>query len=84
MKILKTIVAGILVGTAIFLMPFFLLKLFAIIVLLKLSFRLLGCGRRGRFAHHFKNMTEEEKSAFLKSCGNACGHRHSQKTQATV
>lgn len=81
MTILKTLLAGILAGTAIFLMPFILIKLIVILILFKLASRLLGfgyCGHRGY--HRFKNMTEDERAAFVEKFETRCCNYH-HKTQ---
>lgn len=73
MTILKTIVAGILAGLAIFLMPHILIKIIVIMILFKLAFKLLGFGCCGHGGHHrFKNMTEEERTAFMEKYGSKC------------
>ena len=75
MTIFKTIAAGLLVGLAISLMPIFLLKFFAIILLFKAASRLLGFGGRRHCGHHrFHNMTEAERTAFMEKFGQRCNH----------
>jgi len=79
-EILKTILAGILVGIALSIMPFFLIKILAIILLFKLSFRLMGFKHGGHFHHKFHNMSDEEKEAYRKKFEgkNCC---YSEKTE---
>jgi len=80
MTILKTIAAGLLVGLAISLMPIFLLKFFAIIILFKAASRLLGFrGRRHCGHHRFKNMTEEERAAFMEKYAHRFNHFQTKK-----
>lgn len=81
-QILKTVLAGILFGTAMFMVPIFLIKVFAFFLLIKLAFNLLGFGRRNRFKQHFKNMSDEEKSAYMKNMANNCCGGYRYKTEA--
>ena len=81
-EVFKTILAGIFVGTALFLMPFFLVKVLVIFMLIKMAFSLMGHGCcRGHFSHRYHNMTEEQKEAFRKKFGGreCCS---SEKTSA--
>lgn len=80
---LKVIAAGILAGVAIFLMPFILIRIFLIVVIIRLIFRLLG-GRRSKWRHgpqynhrfHFafqrkwESMSEEQKIQFRQKMEN--------------
>lgn len=84
----KTILAGILAGVLIFMMPFLLLKVLVFFLLIKAIFRLMGGGRRHAhwkyaYAHKLQNMTEDERKAFMqdhakqwaswRQGGNCCG-----------
>ena len=79
-QILKTVLAGILAGVAIFMMPFIIIKVLIFFLLIKAIFRLMGGGRRHHwryaYAHKYKNMTEEERTAFKQKYGNSCGWNH--------
>ena len=80
-QILKTILAGILAGTALFLAPFFLIRILVFFLIIGAVIRLLGGGRRrfgrGRwnyaFAEKYSNMSEEEKTAFRERMQSRCG-----------
>lgn len=77
-QIFKTVLAGILAGIALFMVPFFILKVLVFFLLIKAIFRLMGGGRgrghwRYAYAHQYKNMSEEERSAFMQKYGNRCG-----------
>lgn len=78
-QILKTIAAGILAGIAVWMVPFFLLKILVFFLLIKAVFRLLGWRRghwgRMRYAHthNYYNMNEQERKAFMEKYGNTCG-----------
>ncbi|MBA2610927.1 MAG: hypothetical protein H0U95_03080 [Bacteroidetes bacterium] len=76
-QILKTILAGVLAGVALFMMPFIIIKVFIFFLLIKAVFRLMGGRRRHHwqyaYAHKYKNMSEEERKAFMQKYGNRCG-----------
>jgi len=70
-QILRTVLAGILAGALLFIMPFFMIRVLLFIVLILTIIRLLGGGRRRfrggmypGFAAKYQQMTEEEKAAF--------------------
>ncbi len=74
----KTVLAGILAGLALFILPFFLIRVFIFFLLLGAIFKLMGGRRRGMhyryaYAHKFHNMSEEERKAFMSRYGNYCG-----------
>jgi hypothetical protein len=83
--ILKTIAAGILAGAALFMIPFFLIKILIFFLLIKAVFRLLGWRR-----HHWRmhpayvnrcgNMTEEERKAFTEKYGRSSGYYRGDRT----
>jgi hypothetical protein len=82
-EVFKTVLAGILAGTALMLMPFILLRIIVIFLLLKFAFGLLGFGRRGFFRHHhYHNLTDEQKEAFRKKY-SSMGCCHSEKATGT-
>lgn len=76
-QILKTVLAGVLAGVAIFMMPFIIIKVLIFFLLIKAIFRLMGGGRRHHwryaYAQKYQNMSEEERSAFHQKYGNRCG-----------
>jgi hypothetical protein len=77
-QVLRTIAAGILAGIALFMIPFFLIRVLIFFLLLKGIFRLLGWrrrpwGMRYAYAHNYRNMNEEERKAFMEKYGNRCG-----------
>jgi len=78
-QLLKTVLAGVLAGVALFMMPFIILKVLIFFLLIKAVFRLMGGKRRshGRwqyaYAYKFKNMSEEDRAAFIQKYGNRCG-----------
>lgn len=89
MKLLKPILAGILIGAALFFMPFFVLRVVAVFLIIGGLFRLFG-GRRfgggyGRgfhpaFADNIRNMSEEEFKAFKQNNINSFGWRNTRPT----
>lgn len=84
-QILRTVLAGILAGLALFMLPFFLLKVVIFFAILWAIGRLLWGGHRKwrhwnygmhpAFAYKFQNMTEEEKKAWVEKFNhnNCCG-----------
>lgn len=76
-QVLKVIAMGILAGTAIFIMPFFIVKLIVFFLITGLIFRLLGKGghwRRGygidrkkryAFAKRWHSMSGEDRKSFM-------------------
>ncbi len=76
----KTVAAGILAGVALFMIPFFLIKVIVFFILIKTIFRLLvgrrrwhGRGMHMAFANKYNNMNEEERKAFMEKYSNGCG-----------
>ena len=76
-NIIKSILAGLLLGAALFIMPFFLIRLVLFLVLISVLFRLFGGRRfrggwdRGRgfgympaFADRIREMSDEEYTVF--------------------
>jgi len=81
-EILKTILAGVLVGGALFFMPFVMVKIIIILLVFRLAFKLLGFGHRGYWMHKYNNMTDEQKAAFKAKFGKkCCGHHDTPKTE---
>ena len=89
--LVKSILAGLLIGVAIFIMPFFLLRLAVFLLIISALFRLFGGGRfrrrngwRGRgfgympaFADRIRQMSDEEYNQFKQRHAN--GHRGNYK-----
>ncbi|MCC6289507.1 MAG: hypothetical protein IT249_16630 [Chitinophagaceae bacterium] len=82
-SILKPIVAGVLIGAALFFIPFFVLRVIAFFLIAGLVFRLFA-GRRRRFGRNFseqrfafvdriRNMSDEEYQAFKTNPRGAFG-----------
>lgn len=76
-QILKTILAGILAGAALFVMPFFLVRILAFIMIIGAIIKLLSGGRHRfrkhyAFAEKFENSTAEEKEAFREKMQRHC------------
>lgn len=78
-QFLKTVFAGILAAFALFMLPFFLLRVFFFFCIIGAIFRLLGGRRRHRyggmhpaFAHRFQQMSDDEKAAFKQRYNNHC------------
>lgn len=74
----KTVLAGILAGLALIMMPFFLIRMLIFFMLIGAAFRLMGFGKHRRemryaFAQKYKNMSEDERKAFMQSYrGHGC------------
>ena len=86
-QILKTVLAGALAGVALFMMPFIIIKVLIFFLLIKAVVRLMGGRRRHghhrwqyAYAHKFKNMSEEDRAAFIQKYGNRCGWNSKQET----
>ena len=96
-SILKPIVAGALIGAALFFIPFFVLRVIALFLIAGLIFRLFA-GRRRRFGRNFnegrlsfvdriRNMSDEEYQAFKSNprsafgCGRFNRNHHSSTNQ---
>jgi len=79
-EILKTVLGGILAGVALFMLPFIVVKILFILLLLKISFHLVGCGRhRICHSHHFHHMSNEQREAFKAKYGKHCGNSTSEE-----
>lgn len=78
----KTVLAGCLAGLALFVLPFFLVRVFVFFLLIGAIFKLMGGRRRGMhhyvFAHNYKNMSEEERANFMKNYQGRCYSNHYQ------
>ena len=75
-QILKTVLAGILAGVALFLLPFFLIRVVIFFMIIGAIFRLMGWGRHNRmrkeWMERYSHMSDEERAAFR----SRFGHRH--------
>jgi|GEM_PF-4246548 len=78
-SIFKSILAGVLIGTALFLMPFFLLNMILVVLLLGAAFRLFSGGRmqsrRVMYAEYVRKMTEDEFAQFKQGTHKNCRNR---------
>jgi hypothetical protein len=85
MSIFKSILAGVLFGTAMFLMPFFLIQLFIVMLLFGLAFRLFAGrrihGRRMMYAQYIRQMSDEEFAQYKAGKFHSC--RPMQTTEFT-
>ncbi len=89
-QILRPIVIGILLGAAIFIMPFFLLRAVIIILIIGALLRLFFKGRHYRrgfgsypvFTDKIRNMTDEEYNAFKQKYQGCGGYNRNRETTA--
>jgi hypothetical protein len=88
-SILKPILAGILIGAALYFMPFFLLRVLVVFLIIGGLFRLFGGrgfqGRYGRgfhpaFADKIRNMSNEEYNEYKQSLGRWGSNDNSKQT----
>lgn len=89
MKFLKPILAGILIGAALFFMPFFVLRVVIVFLIIGALFRLFAGRRFGRgygrgfhhaYADNIRNMSDEEYKAFKQSNTYSCGWHNTRAT----
>ncbi|MCH5689000.1 hypothetical protein LWM68_34955 [Niabella sp. W65] len=91
-SILKPIIAGVLIGAALFFIPFFVLRVVTVVLIVGLLFRLFGRRSWGpgnrrqerftRFADKVRNMTDEEYAQFKERFQYGCGgHRNTTAAQ---
>jgi hypothetical protein len=75
-SIFKSILAGVLFGAAMFIMPFFLIQLFVVMLLFGAAFRLFAGrnvhGRKMMYAQHIRNMSDEEFAKFKSGNYHSC------------
>lgn len=91
-SIVKPIIGGVLIGAALFFIPFFVLRVAVFVLIVGLLFRLFRRGSRGpgswrqerftRFADKVRNMTDEEYAQFKERFQYGCG-AHYRKTTTT-
>lgn len=87
-SILKPIVAGALIGAALFFAPFLVLRIILFVLIFGLIFRLFIGRRYGRFggpsmhpgfAEKIRSMSDEEYAQFKQKFNNRCrGHNYQQ------
>ncbi len=87
--IFKPILAGILIGAALFFIPFFLLRVLIVFLIIGGLFRLFGGrGFRGRynrgfhpaFADKIRNMSDEEYNQYKQNMGSCGSNNNSKQT----
>lgn len=90
-SILKPILAGILIGAALFFMPFFLLRVLLVFLIIGGLFRLFrGSGFPGRYGRNFhpafadniRNMSDDEYNQYKQRFEN-CGSKTNSKQTTT-
>ncbi|MDJ1503172.1 hypothetical protein [Xanthocytophaga agilis] len=90
-QIFKSILFGALFGTALFFMPFFLLRIVLFIVIIGALFRLFARRRFGPSGHrrsftHFtdriRSMSDEEYTAFKQRSQDRCGFYRSKPAES--
>ncbi len=88
-SIFKPILAGILIGAALFFIPFFLLRVLIVFLIIGGLFRLFGGrGFRGRynrgfhpaFADKIRNMSDEEYNQYKQNMGSCSSNNNSKQT----
>ena len=88
-SIFKPILAGILIGAALFFIPFFLLRVLIVFLIIGGLFRLFGGrGFRGRynrgfhpaFADKIRNMSDEEYNQYKQNMGSCDSNNNSKQT----
>jgi len=88
-SILKTIVAGIILGAGIFYFPFFLLRVFLVFLIIGIFFRFFIGRRFGRrfhpaFADKIRSMSDEDYKLFKeKFNNNYCGNYSKKNSTET-
>ncbi len=91
MNIIRPIIAGILIGAALFFMPFFFVRFILFFLIIGLIFRFF-IGRRFRgyrhrfdagFTDNIRNMSDEEYNRFKQNRNQDCGYYNYSSTQPT-
>lgn len=92
-QLIKTILGGVILGTALFFLPFFVLKVLVIFLLFGLVFKFFGRrkgyrGYRGpsgwAFADKIRGMNDDEYSAFKERMSHSrCGQPNDQADDST-
>lgn len=91
-SIIKPVIAGLLIGTALFFIPFFVLRVAVFILIVGLIFRLFAgrrrhwnrnfMDRRMAFTDRIRNMSDEEYNQFKQSA-QGCGYYHQPNSANT-
>ena len=90
MSIIKPIIAGILIGAALFFMPFFFVRFILFFLIIGAIFRFIVWGRfrgyrRGfdaTFTDNIRNMSDEEYNRFKQNRAQGCGFNNYNTAQA--
>lgn len=89
-SIIRPVIAGLLIGTALFFIPFFVLRVAVFILIVGLIFRLFAGRRRWNrnfmdrrlaFIDRVRNMSDEEYNQFKQQSAYGCGYH--QKPDST-
>ncbi len=90
-QIFKTILAGILAGIVLFILPFFLIRVFVIFLLIGAIFKLIGSSRRSRYfrmnpayADHFQSMSDDERKAYKMKFKGRCGFHSNEENSDSI
>jgi hypothetical protein len=92
MNIIRPIIAGILIGAALFFMPFFFVRILLFFLIIGAIFRLF-IGRRFRgyrrgfdaaFTDNIRSMSDEEYNRFKQNISQGCGYNRYNRTQPTT
>lgn len=90
MNIIRPVIAGILIGAALFFMPFFFVRFILFFLIIGAIFRFFigrrfrGGYRRGfhaAFTDNIRNMSDEEYSRFKQNLNQGCGFNNYNKPQ---
>ncbi|TKK70938.1 hypothetical protein FC093_04410 [Ilyomonas limi] len=92
MNIIKPIIAGILIGAALFFMPFFFIRFILFFLIIGAIFRFFIGGRfRGYrrsfdtgFTDNIRSMSDEEYSRFKQNLNQGCGYHNYNRTQSAT
>lgn len=84
-RIIKPVLAGILLGAALFFIPFFVLRVTVFLLITGIMFSLFAgrrrfAERRTAFADHIRNMSEEEYNRFKADLSSGCRGRSSSSS----
>ena len=92
MNIVRPIIAGILIGAALFFVPFFFVRFLLFVLVIGAIFRFF-IGRRFRgyrrgfdaaFTDNIRNMSDEEYNRFKQNVDQGCGYHNYNRTQPTT
>ncbi|MBI3232667.1 MAG: hypothetical protein HYZ42_01260 [Bacteroidetes bacterium] len=72
-QVLKTILAGVLGGLALFILPLVIVRIFLFFALMGMAFKLVGGRKRNhRFAYQYHQMNDEQRAEWMKKYGHRC------------